>query len=200
MVNTYVIHDESREAIIIDAGCFYAQEKTQLKSYIDSNQLIVKRLINTHLHFDHQFGNRFVAETFGVLPEAHVADEFLLESVKAKAIIYGFPISEDAQPLGGYLQEGDIVKAGNMELECIYVPGHAPGHLVFHAKAEKALFVGDVLFSGSIGRTDLVQGDHSTLVQGIRKKLMILPQETIVYPGHGPTTTIGEEKLHNPYL
>lgn len=200
MENTYVIHDDSREAIIIDAGCFYDREKAQLKSYIDSNQLIVKRLINTHLHFDHQFGNRFVAETYGVLPEAHPADEFLLERVKAKAVIYGFPISEDAQPLGAYLQESDIIRAGNMELECIFVPGHAPGHLVFHAKDEKVLFAGDVLFRGSVGRTDLEQGDHSTLILGIQKKLLIMPEQTVVYPGHGPATTIGEEKLHNPYL
>jgi glyoxylase-like metal-dependent hydrolase (beta-lactamase superfamily II) len=200
MVNTYVIHDDSREAIIIDAGCFYDREKLQLKKYIDDNRLIVKRLINTHLHFDHQFGNRFVAETYGVMPEAHPADEFLLEKVKAKAIIYGFPISEDAQPLAGYLQEGDIIRAGNMVLDCIFVPGHAPGHLVFYAKNENVLFAGDVLFRGSIGRTDLERSDHAALIQGIQSKLMILPDETVVYPGHGPATTIGEEKVHNPYL
>jgi len=200
MVNTYVLHDDSREAIIIDAGCFNDREKLQLKKHIEDNNLTVKRLINTHLHFDHQFGNRFVTETYKILPEANQADEFMLEKVKAKAIIYGFPISEDAQTLGGYLQEGDIIRAGNMELECIFVPGHAPGHMVFHAKAEKLLFAGDVLFSGSIGRTDLEYGDHSTLIQGIQHKLLILPEDTVVYPGHGPATTIGEEKLYNPYL
>lgn len=200
MENTYVIFDESREAIIIDAGCFYDKEKAQLKKFIDDNQLTIKRLINTHLHFDHQFGNRFVAETYGVLPEANQADEFLLEKVKAKAMIYGFPISEDAQPLGGYLHENDIIKVGNMELECIFVPGHAPGHLVFYSKTEKVLFAGDVLFRGSIGRTDLDYGDYSTLIQGIQNKLLILPEDTVVYPGHGPATTIGEEKIHNPYL
>ncbi len=200
MVNSYVIHDETSEAIVIDAGCFNAREKSILQDYIESNNLTVKRLINTHLHFDHQFGNRFMYETYGVKPEAHPSDEFLLERVKAKAIIFGFPINEDAQELGAYLNEGDVVKAGNMELKCIHVPGHAPGHLAFYNKAQNALFCGDILFQGSIGRTDLEQGDYALLITGIHQKLLGLPEDTIVYPGHGPSTTIGYEKTHNPYL
>jgi len=200
MVNTYVLHDETSEAIVIDAGCFNQREKSILHDYLVSNKLTVKRLINTHLHFDHQFGNRYMFETYGVMPEAHQSDEFLLERVKAKAIIFGFPISEDAQALGSYLNEGDKVTAGNMALRCIHVPGHSPGHLAFYNENQDVLFCGDILFQGSIGRTDLEQGDHELLISGIQQKLLILPANTKVYPGHGPSTNIGYEKNHNPYL
>lgn len=198
--NTYVLHDETLECIIIDAGCFYDQEKALLKKYIDDNKLIVKRLINTHLHFDHQFGNRFVSETWGLKPEAHKDDEFLLDGVVAKARVFGFPIREDAVPVGHYLNEGDEICFGKTRLGILHIPGHCPGHLVFHNETEKILFTGDVLFKGSIGRTDLEKGDYNSLISGITKKLLTLPDETVVYPGHGPTTTIGREKEFNPYL
>jgi len=198
--NTYVVHDETGEAIIIDAGCFSENEKQLLKSYIDDNGLKLKRVINTHLHFDHQFGNKFLFDTYGILPEAHREDEFLLKGVVAKAMIYGFPILEDAQPLGDYIEEHQEIKFGNTCLRSIHVPGHCPGHLVFYAEKEKVLFAGDVLFRGSIGRTDLEWGDYGALIKNITDKLLILPDETVVYPGHGPTTTIGAEKKSNPYL
>lgn len=200
MENTYVLHDETREAIVIDAGCLYENEKKALQQYLEHNQLILKRVINTHLHFDHQFGNRFLFETYRIGPEAHAADECLLEGVKAKAVIYGFPIHEDAQALKGYLQDNELVTAGNMQLRCIHVPGHAPGHLAFFASEHKVLFSGDILFKNSIGRTDLVFGNHEQLIRGINEKLMTLPPDTVVYPGHGPTTTIGEEHSTNPFL
>jgi len=198
--NTYVVHDETREAIVIDAGCYYEKEKQQLKSYIDDNGLKLKRVINTHLHFDHQFGNKFLFDTYGIAPEAHKEDEFLLERVVAKAMIFGLPIQEDAQPIGSYIEEHQEISFGNTILKSIHVPGHCPGHLAFYAEKEKVLFAGDVLFRGSIGRTDLERGDYATLVNNITRKLLILPEETIVYPGHGPATTIGAEKTSNPYL
>lgn len=198
--NTYVVHDETGEAIVIDAGCYYEKEKQQLQSYIEDNGLKLKRVINTHLHFDHQFGNKFLFDTYGIAPEAHKEDEFLLERVVAKAMIFGLPIQENAQPVGSYIEEHQEINFGNTSLRSIHVPGHCPGHLVFYAEKEKVLFAGDVLFKGSIGRTDLERGDYATLVSNITKKLLVLPDETAVYPGHGPATTIGAEKTSNPYL
>lgn len=198
--NTYVVHDETSEAIVIDAGCYYDNEKQQLQSYINNNGLKLKRVINTHLHFDHQFGNKFLFDTYGIAPEAHKEDEFLLERVVAKAMIFGLPIQEDAQTIGSYIEENQEIKFGNTTLKSIHVPGHCPGHLAFYAEKEKVLFAGDVLFRGSIGRTDLERGDYATLIKNITEKLLILPDETVVYPGHGPSTTIGAEKTSNPYL
>lgn len=198
--NTYVVHDETGEAIVIDAGCYFDEEKKKLKSYIDEQELTLKRVLNTHLHFDHQFGNKFLFETYGILPEAHPADEFLLQGVVAKAMIYGFPIQEDAQKIGNYLSEHQEIKFGNTLLRCILISGHSPGHLVFYNEKEHILFGGDVLFRGSIGRTDLERGDHATLIKNITEKLLVLPDQTVVYPGHGPATTIGEEKETNPFL
>ncbi|HOG05087.1 MAG TPA: MBL fold metallo-hydrolase [Paludibacter sp.] len=199
-VNTYVLHDETGEAIVIDAGCFNTQEKRLLQSYIDDNRLKLVRVLNTHLHFDHQFGNKFLFDAYGLKPEAHRADEFLLEYVKTGNVVYGFPFSENAQPLGAYLQEDQLIKFGNTVLKTIHVPGHSPGHVVFYNEKEKVLFAGDVLFNGSIGRTDLEQGDYATLIRNIQEKLMTLPDDTIVYPGHGPSTSIGEERKYNPFL
>lgn len=198
--NTYVVHDESGEAIVIDAGSYFENEKKMLRDYIDDNQLKLVKVLNTHLHFDHQFGNKFLFDTYGISPEAHGGDEFLLKRVVAGAVIYGFPVQEDAQPIGTYLKENELIKFGNTTLKTIHVPGHSPGHLVFHNEKEKVIFSGDVLFNGSIGRTDLEQGDYATLIRNITEKLMILPDETVVYPGHGPATTIGRERVSNPYL
>ena len=198
--NTYVVHDETGEAIVIDAGCYFENEKKALQSYIDDNKLKLVKVLNTHLHFDHQFGNKFLFDTYGIAPEAHAGDEFLLRRVVKGAVIYGFPVQEDAQPIGTYLQENQKISFGNTTLKIIHVPGHSPGHLVFHEEKEMILFAGDVLFSGSIGRTDLEQGDYGTLIRNITEKLLILPDETVVYPGHGPSTTIGDERVSNPYL
>lgn len=198
--NTYVVHDETGEAIVIDAGCYFENEKKALQSYIDDNKLKLVKVLNTHLHFDHQFGNKFLFDTYRIAPEAHAGDEFLLERVVKGAVIYGFPVQEDAQPIGTYLEEHMEISFGNTILKTIHVPGHSPGHLVFHNDKEHILFSGDVLFNGSIGRTDLEQGDYGSLIRNITEKLLILPDETVVYPGHGPSTTIGKERISNPYL
>lgn len=198
--NTYILHDYTKEAIIIDAGCLSDAEKRLLKNYIEENELILKRLINTHLHLDHQFGNKYVAETFGVKPEACQQDEFLLDNVVAQARSFGLPINEEAQKLGAYIIENQEIKFGDTILKSIHVPGHSPGHLAFYSEKDGAVFVGDVLFQGSIGRTDLPRGDYATLILSITKKLLPLPDSTVVYSGHGPITTIGYEKKNNPYL
>jgi len=198
--NTYIIYDETNQSVIIDAGCLNDGEKRLLKNYFDENKLILNRLINTHLHLDHQFGNKFVYDTFGVAPEAGQEDEFLLDNVVAQARSFGLPINEDAQALGGYITENQEIKFGNSTLKAIHVPGHSPGSMAFYSEKEGVLFAGDVLFQGSIGRTDLPKGDYATLISSITKKILLLPDSTVVYCGHGPTTTIGSEKRNNPYL
>lgn len=198
--NTYLVWDETKEAIVIDAGFISEVETMRFEKVMDENELKLVRVINTHLHFDHQFGNKYLAEKYGLTPSAHRLDEYLLDDAKAGKIVYGFPIKEDAQSLGGYIEEGDLVKFGNTILETFWVPGHTPGHLVFYDRSSSSLFVGDVLFRGSVGRTDFPGGDHASLITNIQKKLLVLPDETIVYSGHGPTTTIGYEKQYNPYL
>jgi len=198
--NTYLIYDETNEAVLIDAGCIFDAEKQSLKKFLDDNKLILKRVINTHLHLDHQFGNKYLFATYGILPEACVEDEFLLDNVIAQARSFGFPIDEEAQPLGGYITENQEIKFGNSTLIALHVPGHSPGSMAFYSAENGVIFAGDVLFQGSIGRTDLPQGDYATLITSITKKLLPLPDSTVVYCGHGPSTTIGNEKKNNPYL
>ena len=198
--NSYLVYDETLEAVVIDAGCISKVEKRALKQYIEDNNLTLKRVLNTHLHFDHQFGNRFLFETFGIKPEAGKEDEYLLENVIAQTRSFGMDVDEEAQPLGGYIIENQEIKFGNSTFKAFHVPGHSPGSMAFYAEKEGVLFVGDVLFRGSIGRTDLPGGDYATLIQSITQKLLPLPDSTVVYSGHGPQTTIGFEKKNNPFL
>ena len=198
--NTYLVYDETNEAVVIDAGCVSEIEKRALKNYIEDNNLTLKRVINTHLHFDHQFGNKFLFDTYGILPEAGKADEYLLDDVVAHVRSFGLDIKEEAQPLGGYLTENQVIKFGNTSFVIYQVPGHSPGSVAFYDQKDGIVFAGDVLFRGSIGRTDLPQGDYGTLIESITNKLLPLPDSTVVYCGHGPSTTIGFERKNNPFL
>lgn len=198
--NTYLLFDETNEAVAIDAGCLLDYEKQQLKSFIEEHKLKLKHVLNTHLHLDHQFGNKFLYNTYGLTPEANEEDEYLLENVVAQARSFGFNVDEEAQPLGRYIVDNEEIKFGNTSLKTIHVPGHSPGSIAFYSEKDGILIAGDVLFRGSIGRTDLPKGDYATLILSITKKLLPLPDSTVVYCGHGPTTTIGEEKANNPYL
>ena len=198
--NTYLVFDETNEAVIIDAGCLQAGEKQVLTRFIEDNKLTLKRVLNTHLHLDHQFGNKFLFDTYGIAPEACIEDEFLLENVVAQARSYGFPVTEEAQSLGAYITENQEITFGNSSLKTIHAPGHSPGSMVLYSEKDGVMFAGDVLFQGSIGRTDLPKGDYASLILAINKKLLVLPDSTVVYCGHGPSTTIGYEKKNNPYL
>ncbi|WP_338158734.1 MBL fold metallo-hydrolase [uncultured Phocaeicola sp.] len=199
-VNCYVLSDDTKEAVIIDAGCFYPDEQQELKRYITDNNLKVTHLLNTHLHLDHVFGNPFVKREFGLQAEAHKADEFLLNQVSDQCRMFGFEINEPAVPLGRYIEDKELIRFGNTTLEAIHVPGHSPGGLVFYAASAQCMFSGDVLFNGSIGRSDLSGGDFTALRNGIINRLFVLPDETTVYPGHGDATTIGREKISNPFF
>lgn len=199
-VNCYVLSDETKEAVVIDPGCFYDEEKQALKNYISSNELTVKHLLNTHLHLDHIFGNPFMLKEYGLKAEASHLDEFWLEQAPQQSRMFGFHLDEEPVPLGKYLCDGDIITFGNTELEAIHVPGHSPGSLVYYCKAENCMFSGDVLFQGSIGRADLTGGNFDELKEHICSRLFILPNNTVVYPGHGVPTTIGAEKMDNPFF
>lgn len=200
-VNTYVISDEaSKEAAIIDAGCYYKREQETLANYIQDNHLKVKYLLNTHLHFDHIFGNRFVYKQYGLKTCAHRADEDWLTDAPRRTLMFGLQFPGEPVEIGTYIDEGDIFLLGDYKLECIHVPGHSQGSIVFHAPQAGCLFSGDVLFRCSIGRSDLPGGDGLLLIEGIQQKLLPLPDKTIVYAGHGDETTIGFEKQYNPYL
>jgi glyoxylase-like metal-dependent hydrolase (beta-lactamase superfamily II) len=199
--NTYLVYDETGECIVIDAGCLFPQEEAEVVNFISTNNLTLKRVLNTHLHFDHAFGNYFLAKKYGVLPEAHKADEFMIPIIQEQVRRFGFSnLKVEGQPLGGYLTEGDTIRFGNTELSVLHVPGHSPGSLCYYCKAADALFSGDVLFRESIGRTDLPGGNYHDLINGITQKLLTLPENTTVYPGHGESTTIKHEKQFNPFL
>lgn len=200
MENTYLLSDETGEATIIDCGCLYEKEQQEITSYVENNGLKVKYLINTHLHLDHQFGNAFAAKAFGVQPKAHADDEKLIANMAQQSMLFGIPQSVEGQPLGGYIEHGETIKFGNTALRAIHVPGHSMGSLCYHCEEAGVVFVGDVLFAGSIGRTDLPGGNYDQLISGIKERLLCLPEETVVYSGHGPETTIGEENRHNPFL
>lgn len=198
--NTYVLWDETKEAVIIDPGCFYEEEKQKLKNYILDNELTIKHLLNTHLHLDHIFGNPFVKKEFNVGPSANKADEFWLEEAPKQSRLFGFELKEQPIPIEHYLYDGDQITFGQNKLEVIHVPGHSPGSLVFYNKKEHCLFSGDVLFQGSVGRADLTGGHFDELIEHICSRLFVLPDQTLVYPGHGPSTTIGNEKKNNPFF
>ncbi|RAW03408.1 MBL fold metallo-hydrolase [Pseudochryseolinea flava] len=196
--NTYILFDETRECVIIDPGCYDAEEKYELTSFIEHHQLTVKMLLNTHCHVDHVLGNAFVKEKYKVKLFIHEKDEPVLKAVKVYAPHYGF-FQYDEATADAYLQEDDYVHFGNQKLKILFTPGHAPGHVVFYHEGQKIVIGGDVLFYNSIGRTDLPGGDFSTLIESIHTKLFTLPDDVTVYPGHGPETTIEFEKQTNPF-
>ncbi len=200
-VNTYVLYDRTGECIVVDASCFFSDENKLLLNFILDNNLVVKHLVNTHLHFDHIFGVNFLASQFGLKLLVHRDDIVLLENLSQQLQLFGFNTNVDYRPeIGGFLAENDVVSFGEQQLKVLHVPGHSPGSIVFYNEKEKLALVGDVLFNGSIGRTDLLEGSFEQLTEGIRTKLFTFPDDTEVYPGHGPKTTIGQERRYNPFV
>ncbi len=197
--NTYVLSNEKEQAIIIDPGCYFTDEETTLENYIIDNKLQPVKLLNTHCHLDHVFGNKWVFEKYNLELHIHKHEEVVLKFAPASGQMYGLTFSNYAGPLH-FLDEGDKVSFGEDELEVILTPGHSPGSICFYCPKQNFIIGGDVLFRESIGRTDLPAGNHNQLLKSIREKLFTLPGETIVYPGHGEPTTIGYEKENNPFL
>ena len=198
--NTFIVSDSTNDCIIIDPGCYSNDEKNILKKYIEENNLNPVKLINTHCHIDHILGNKFVAKTWGVNLETHQNDIELLENSAEIARLYGFIDYEKSPSTTQFLNEGDTVEFGNSKLKILYTPGHAPGHISLYSKEEKFIISGDVLFKSSIGRTDLPGGDFNVLIESIKTKILCLDDDTVVYCGHGPATTVGFERENNPFL
>ncbi|RSK32335.1 MBL fold metallo-hydrolase [Hymenobacter metallilatus] len=197
--NTYLLHDATGQCAIIDPGCYEPAEQRALRSFIEAQGLQVVLLLNTHCHIDHVLGNQFVLDTYQVPFLIHEADLSTLRAVPAYAPSYGFPNYTPAEPTG-FLTPSEPVRFGETVLEVRFAPGHAPGHVVFYHAPSSTVLGGDVLFQGSIGRTDLPGGDYATLIASINSQLLTLPDDTVVYPGHGPATTIGQERRSNPFL
>lgn len=197
--NTYILYDNTKECIVIDPGCYTKEEEEILENFISSNNLKPVRLINTHAHIDHTFGNYFVAKKFNLEVELHPLDLPILEGAKRWAETYGLNFTESPEPQLT-LKEGEQISFGETVLEIIHLPGHSPGHVVLLNKKTNKMIGGDVLFRQSIGRTDLPGGNHHDLIESIRQKLFTLEEEIEVFPGHGPTTTIGYEKENNPFF
>jgi hydroxyacylglutathione hydrolase len=197
--NTYLLYDEFNNCAIIDPGCYFDAEKEQLVGFIQKNLLQPKMLLNTHCHLDHVFGNKHIAETFGLVAQIHEKEKAVLAFAPTSGLMYDMPFDNYTGDFI-FLKEGDKINIGTDELLVIEAPGHSPGHICFYCAKQHFLIGGDVLFNRSIGRTDLPGGNHELLIKNIKEKLLVLPDETVVYSGHGPVTTIGEEKLYNPYL
>ena len=197
--NTYLLYNEHGKAIIIDTGCYFSAEQETLKDFIKDTGLTPERLLNTHCHLDHVFGNKWAFDTWGLELWLHPDEEKMLELAPLSGEKWGLPFDNYKGPLH-FLNHGDTVKLGDDALRVILAPGHSPGSICFYCENQKILIGGDVLFRESIGRTDLFGGDHATLLKSIREQLFVLPNDVVVYPGHGMPTTIGYEKENNPFL
>ena len=197
--NTYLLYSENKECVIFDPGCYEKNEEESLLLFIKENGLKPLKIINTHCHIDHVLGNKFLKDHFGIpliIPEL---EDPVYKSVKTYSDLYGFNMYQEAQ-IDGFITENDKINIGDSELQILSAPGHSPGHLIFVSNEQKFIIGGDVLFQGSIGRTDLPGGNHEQLLESIKTKLFTLPNEFIVYPGHGASTNIGFEKMHNPFF
>lgn len=198
-VNTYLVISGG-EVMIVDPGMLLPEESSRLFDYIKSHSLKVTQIVNTHLHLDHIFGNQAAAEEYGLTPKAHRADFPLGQTLADQARSFGLPDNLVRQPQSfDTLADGDTLSVGELKIRVIAVPGHSPGGIALYCAQEGWVITGDSLFQQSIGRTDLPGGDHRQLIESVRTRLLTLPPETKVYPGHGPSTTIGAE-LSNPYL
>lgn len=198
--NTIVLYDATGEAVIVDCGCFSEDEENRLRDFLSGKSLKPVVLLNTHLHPDHILGNNFMKNTYGLLAKAAREDDFLIDHAVEYAAMLGITGITPPPAVGEYLKDGDVVRFGNSELQVIAVEGHSPGGLCFYSVADKLLVSGDVLFAGSIGRSDLPGGNGQALIEGIRSKILTLPDEVVVIPGHGPMTSIREERMHNPFF
>lgn len=199
--NCYVVYDEqSREAAVIDPGMYWNEEKRKFCKFIEENELHLKYLLCTHLHFDHIFGTAFIEDTYGVKVSANLEDWPWFENFIPSVTRFGIEPNEIPRPIGHPLHDGDILMLGNKPLLCIATPGHSAGGMCFYTMGSGMLFAGDTLFQGSIGRTDFADGSYAQLIQSIQRQLLTLPESTVVYPGHGDPTSIGDEMKYNPYL
>lgn len=195
--NTYILYSDSKHALIIDPGCYLSNEEKELDDFIQTHNLIPLAILNTHAHLDHILGNYFCANRYSIPIYLHKEDFNTLKMAESYAHVYGFEAYKPSPSAAHELNNGMTLQFEDIELTVLHTPGHCPGHVVFYNKADKFVINGDVLFQGSFGRVDLPGGDLETLKKSIFETLFKLPDETIVYCGHGPETTIGREKQFN---
>jgi len=199
--NTYVIYDEgTKDCIVIDPGCYESNEEEILLNFILSNKLVPSKLINTHCHIDHVFGNNFVMKNWNVELFIHKKEEEFLSQSQNIAKSYGFENYKISPKADKFIDENDNISIGDEKLKIFFTPGHSPGHICLYNKKHNILISGDVIFMNSIGRTDLPGGNYKTLVDSIKTKIINLPEETNIFCGHGPSTTLNKEKINNPFL
>jgi hydroxyacylglutathione hydrolase len=198
-VNCYIVYDESGECVIIDAACYEEREKEEISGFISENHLKLVRNLNTHCHIDHILGNGFIAGTFGIFPEYHEASLPFLVSAPEIAQSFGYTLQDCPAP-ANFLREDEKITFGTTTLEVLYTPGHADGSVCFFNREQGFVITGDVLFRDTIGRTDLPSGNFDLLMKSIREKIFTLPEDTVVYAGHGPETTVGYEIQNNPFI
>lgn len=197
---SFVIYDDSKECIIIDPGCYSTQEEVELEDFIKKNNLIPTKVINTHCHIDHVLGNSFVVEKWKIPLYIHKLDLPILENVKDISILYGFEKYKASPYPNNFLKKGDVIAFGKSKLDVIFTPGHSPGHICLYSEKEDFIVSGDVIFRGSIGRTDLPGGNYEVLINSIKSEIMHLKNCTKIFCGHGPSTVLEFEKSNNPFL
>ena len=197
--NTYLIYNDTGQCCIIDPGCYFANEEQQLTDFITQHHLKPVYLLNTHCHLDHIFGNRFIQKKYDLPLHLHRMEKPVLDAGPESGKAWQMPFDNFDGELK-FIDEGDQIQLGDDRLDVLFVPGHSPGHIAFYSKDGKFILSGDVLFNGSVGRTDLPGGNFTLLEESIKTKLYTLPEDVIVYPGHGDTTTIGDEIKTNPFV
>lgn len=197
--NTYLIYDDTKDCVIFDPGCNTDDERKTLTDFIESSGLTPVKLVNTHCHIDHVLGNKFVSDKYDLPLISHAGEKVVLDMQPQISKMYGVPYDPSPE-ITEFLDDGDILKFGATSLKVLFTPGHSPASISFYCEDAGIVIGGDVLFQGSIGRTDLPGGNFDTLVKSIKEKFYTLPDATIVFCGHGPSTTVGEEKKNNPFV
>ena len=197
--NTYVISDDQGVSAIFDPGMNDDAERNAVVQYLNDNELELNYLVNTHCHIDHILGNQFIADKYGLKLISNEKEKLTLEFAETSAQMWNVPFGGSPE-IEIMLNDGEVLEVGADQWEVFEVPGHSVGHLIFVSKSHKTIIAGDTLFQGSIGRTDLPGGNHEQLLKNIKEKMFCLPADLVVYCGHGPETTIGAEKLNNPWL
>ena len=198
--NTYVVTDEFKNAVIIDPGCYYKAEQNELDNYVLKNNLKLKSILHTHSHLDHMFGTAYLADKYNLDLWICKEDLVTYQSYEKVCEVYGVPITFSPNPTPKFFDLKQLIQIDGIKFEILFVPGHSPGHVAFYNKENNLLINGDCLFENSIGRTDLPRGNHQQLIDSIKNEIFILPDETLVYCGHGNETTIKAEKSSNPFL
>ena len=199
--NCYVVSDETKECVVIDCGAYYAEEKSAVADYIRNNSLTLRHLLATHAHIDHNFGNPAIFKEFGIKPMVSAKDEVLMNSLARQSeVLCNIKLKEEMPPVGAYLDENSIISFGSHQFSVIPTPGHTPGSVFLYCKEESIAFSGDTLFNMSIGRTDFEFGSFADIQQSLEMIKRTLPMDTVIYPGHGGQTTLGEEVRYNPFM